>query len=302
MKGNHDLLEAFTQSGRVFLVTLFVAFLPLLLFVPFPEWLPRLWVSVPILAIWAYLFLGYWERRVVTDQVLICSDSMPMLPGFSITQLMKLPAMIDGDVIKNYHWTYETSDNLPVEMSIQLALSSVRYRSAREEPRYPHGEWAHYAEIEMPELDTLTAEFQRLHLGRQWSTLDQAGNVIRFTPSCIEYRPDEETTPAAEWPRYPIETLMDEEGDCEDDVILSAAVLKRLGFEVALLYYPEHCALGVAGAQGLPGEFVTEPNGKLEYFYGETTAEGWYLGEVPKSYRGKRPEKIEPVHRVVNHR
>ena len=40
-------------------------------------------------------------------------------------------------------------------------------------------------------------------------------------------------------------------GDCGDDVILTAAVLKRLGFDAALLYYPGHCALGVAGADGL---------------------------------------------------
>ena len=60
---------------------------------------------------------------------------------------------------------------------------------------------------------------------------------------------------------------MEEVGDCEDDVILTAAVLKRLGFDVALLYYPGHCALGVVGARGLPGTYVVH-EGK-EYFYGK---------------------------------
>lgn len=151
----------------------------------------------------------------------------------------------------------------------------------------------------MPEVDQLATEFYRLHQGREWSTLLQASNVLCFTQACITYRRDEDTTPAPEWPRYPIETLMDEASDCEDDVILTAAVLKRLGFDVALLYYPGHCALGVAGAAGLPGAYVVDARTDLHYFYGETTAEGWHLGEVPASYGGQSPETIEVVQRVV---
>ena len=92
---------------------------------------------------------------------------------------------------------------------------------------------------------------------------------------------------------------MDEKGDCEDDVILTAAVLARLGFQVALLYYPDHCALGVAGAENLPGEFVEDPARGRRYFYGETTADGLHIGEVPKEYRGTRPEMIEPVEILI---
>lgn len=94
---------------------------------------------------------------------------------------------------------------------------------------------------------------------------------------------------------------MAETGDCEDDVILAAAVLKRPGFDVALLYHPGHVALDVAGAGGLPGEYVSILDGKktLKYFYGETTAEDWLLGEVPKHYHEQKPSVVEKIRRLV---
>jgi hypothetical protein len=94
---------------------------------------------------------------------------------------------------------------------------------------------------------------------------------------------------------YPLETLLDGVGDCEDAVILAAALLKRLGYDVALLYYAGHCALGVAGAEGLPGDFVEDPQTGVRYFYGETTSEGWSLGQVPSRYREMEIAGIEVV-------
>ena len=126
--------------------------------------------------------------------------------------------------------------------------------------------------------------------------------VLSCIQQNIEYTYDADTTQADEWPRYPIETLMDETGDCEDDVILTAAVLKRLGFDPVLLYYPGHCALGVAGADGLSGDCVTHSaeGREIKYFYGETTVEGWHLGQVTQRYRGQRPEMVEKVERMID--
>ena len=82
-------------------------------------------------------------------------------------------------------------------MAVDLALSSGRYEEARAEERRPAGDWAHYAEKEMPELDDLAAAFHGLHADKRWSTLEQASNVLCFTQSCIAYAHDKETTPSA---------------------------------------------------------------------------------------------------------
>lgn len=277
--------------------------LPAALLLPLPEWLPHWLIATLGLSLWGVFVVCYWdgwkEKEGVVSAESLARKPGPPLPGVQPMPSSPLPPVLDGDAHKSFHWLFTPHNGLPVEMMVSVALSTKRYQDARAEPRRPAGDWAYYAEKEMPELDTLTATFMHLHLGRQWSTLEQASNTLCFAQICIDYKLDAESAPAAEWPRYPIETLMDEVGDCEDDVILAAAILKRLGFEVALLYYPGHCALGVAGADRLPGEYALDPSTGLKYFYGETTAEGWHLGEVPTEYRGRRPDKIEVVQRTV---
>lgn len=293
------LHDAVAENGHTLLALSAIVAVPITALIPLPDYLPRWTIPTTIMTLWGLFVAIYWDKKVVPASVLTLAPPSPLLPGVVSPPTTVPPFALDGDVVKNYRWLFTPHNGLPVEMRLELALSTERYQSARAEPRRPVGDWAHYATTDMPELDTLAASFYRLHLGRQWSTLEQASNVLNFTQACISYALDEDTTPSPEWPRYPIETLMDECGDCEDDVILAAAILKRLGFEVALLYYPGHCALGLAGADGLPGEYVMDPHTNLKYFYGETTAEGWRLGEVPEEYRGRQPEKIEQVYHVV---
>ena len=129
--------------------------------------------------------------------------------------------------------------------------------------------------------------YQLYKVGMPFGTYQEVSFVLSFVQQVIKYQME-----AGEYPRYPFETLVDEKGDCEDFSILGAAVLKCMGYEVALLVVLGHAALGVAGATGLPGVFV-ERNG-LRYYYCEMTAEGWKIGQMPKEYEGKKME-VFPV-------
>jgi hypothetical protein len=105
--------------------------------------------------------------------------------------------------------------------------------------------------------------------------------VISFVQS-LPYTVDDVTTAWNEYPRYPIETLFDRGGDCEDTSILVAALLEGLGYDCALLILDEddHCAVGVdIDAYGT----YYEVNG-VQYFYLETTGEGWEIGQQPDSF------------------
>ncbi|WP_292731118.1 hypothetical protein [Methanoculleus sp.] len=48
-----------------------------------------------------------------------------------------------------------------------------------------------------------------------------------------------------EYPKYPVETLVDGKGDCEDAAILMGGLLDALGYDTVLLQYPDHMALGI---------------------------------------------------------
>ncbi|MUV56258.1 hypothetical protein [Halogeometricum sp. CBA1124] len=101
----------------------------------------------------------------------------------------------------------------------------------------------------------------------------------------MEYTQDKVATGYNEYPKYPIETLVDRGGDCEDSCILLAQLLKKLGYDTVLLVIrdAQHMALGVAGDNSLSGSYYE--HGGRRYYYLETTAGGWKVGQVPQSVR-----------------
>ena len=200
------------------------------------------------------------------------------------------------DIIrKEFHWKFKPKGTkIEFDQSICLEISHSRFEQFRRKPRF-NGEWNRYAEEDMPEVRALAMEFQRLHSGQNWSAYNQALDVLYFVQSCISYSFDRDTTGFEDWARYPIETLMEQTGDCEDVAILCAAVISRLGFQTVLLLYPSHLAFGVAGADNLKGDYVVEPSSGKRFYYGEATAKGRVLGEIPSAYAGKDPERILPV-------
>lgn len=100
-----------------------------------------------------------------------------------------------------------------------------------------------------------------------------------FVQEAIPYIEEE-----GEYPRYPVETLVDG-GDCEDKSILLAAILRAMGYRVALLFFegnPGHMAVGVE-CPNCWGTYYLKDG--VRYFYLETTSPGWSIGEVPLEYQ-----------------
>ena len=70
-------------------------------------------------------------------------------------------------------------------------------------------------------------------------------SAIDFVESMI-YQKDIEFNSNPEYPKYAIETIVDQRGDCEDTSFLMAAVLKALNIDAVVLIYSDHAAVGVA--------------------------------------------------------
>lgn len=87
-----------------------------------------------------------------------------------------------------------------------------------------------------------------------------------------------------EYFKYPAETLYDMRGDCEDTSILYCALMKHMGYEVALCDYTgdEYMGRGhMAAAVYVPSRiYGTYYNidGK-EFYYCETTSDTMKVGE-----------------------
>ena len=109
--------------------------------------------------------------------------------------------------------------------------------------------------------------------------------VVEFAASFVQslpYTADSITTPYDEYPRYPIETIVDKGGDCEDTSILLASIIDKMGYGVVLIEFPEHCAVGVKGGENVYGTYWEYEGSK--YYYIETTGEGWGIGQLPEEY------------------
>ena len=110
---------------------------------------------------------------------------------------------------------------------------------------------------------------------------DKVNLAMTFVQS-LPYAFDDDSKGEEEYVRYPIETLVDGSGDCEDKVTLLAALLYEMDIDFVLLSLPEHLALAVH-CQGVEaGQYMLFRNKR--YYYVETTMEGWEIGQVPPDY------------------
>lgn len=112
-----------------------------------------------------------------------------------------------------------------------------------------------------------------------------AREIAKFVQDCIEYQYDSDTTGEDEYPRYPIETIYERQGDCEDTSILMAALLKEWGYEVGFLHLPGHIAVALRTADDYSSGDYYEINGH-RYLYIESTGSGWNIGDIPDDCKG----------------
>ena len=126
---------------------------------------------------------------------------------------------------------------------------------------------------------------------------------MNFAASFVQNFKYEEDTDG-EYPNYPVETLFDKKGDCEDTAILTAALLQSMGYDTVLIRFLSategeagHMAVGVAVA-GVSGGYSYPYDGK-NYYYLETTATSWELGDMPPDILSKYKGKSDAIYELV---
>lgn len=123
----------------------------------------------------------------------------------------------------------------------------------------------------------------------EWQLINM---VVDFVQS-LEYQVE-----VGEYPKYPVETLVDGGGDCEDTSILLAAILDKLDVDCILLSPPGHMAVGVAIAQLKAQHY---PYNGRNYYYVETTGTNWGIGAIPPTYAGSAKIYALPTKTAARH-
>lgn len=141
------------------------------------------------------------------------------------------------------------------------------------------------SEHDRPLMHALAQEFSRYALTEK----DRIGLALSFVQS-LPYAFDADSKGKEEYVRYPVETLVDGCGDCEDKVALLVALLYEMDVDFLLLVLPEHMALGVH-CDEIEGSRYLWYEGK-KYYFMETTMPNWQIGQIPEDYYGAEIEVV----------
>ena len=204
----------------------------------------------------------------------------------------KLEATLNTEIKLAYSFTFQTK-KFAWEMSIPLKTYLYYKEKARitDTSRYSTMATDNYADTQLAQL---IRQINDAVLQYNYNKSDTVNLVGAFVQSLI-FANNDVTTPYDNYPRYPVETLFDQTGDCEDTSILTAAILYRLAFNEVIFVFnaPKHVAVGVyvPATVGLDGwEYQAK-----RYIYLETTGDTWTLGHAPSEYVMFQQPQIYPI-------
>ena len=125
-----------------------------------------------------------------------------------------------------------------------------------------------------PVIESFSEEFEQLAAKNHFSDWQTVECIVSFIQS-FQYVSDG----TYEYPKFPVETLVEQGGDCEDTAILLEAILRQMGFDCVLISPEKHMGVGIA----LEDEIAASsfPKNNQNYYYIETTSMGWCIGDYP---------------------
>lgn len=102
-------------------------------------------------------------------------------------------------------------------------------------------------------VDKYIEEFAR-NLKNLWSDFRTSSGIdvtcgqfiSHFVQKAIDYKSDLETKSQIDYWKYPLETLYDGYGDCEDGSILLAALLDAVGYDAGIYLIPSHAVAAIS--------------------------------------------------------
>ena len=200
-----------------------------------------------------------------------------------IVILQQAAAQTDGYYNKSFAWDYN-GKHWTWNLSIPKELHDA-YKAVPDSTRTRNGP-AGYGFLTTTKDDYIQTLAQKLNktatqLG--YNSFDQISFVLAFIQS-LPYTSDSVTTGQDEYPRFPIETLVDDGGDCEDTSILFATLTLIMGYGTVYINPTNHYAVGILG-NDLQGTYWTYQN--KTYYYCETTGNGFKIGQLPDEFQGQ---------------
>ena len=223
-----------------------------------------------------------------------------LLAFISLTSSAHSVVEHEGYYEVEHTWEYNKK-NCAITLNISKSLYNyfrnerehLAYRYQFQEDELPPNYYSFMlSEHDRPVMQALADEFSR----NAATDLERIDLALAFVQS-LPYAHDADSKGTDEYVRYPIETLVDGCGDCEDKVALLTALLYEMDVDFILLVLPEHMAIGVH-CDGVEAERYLLFRDK-RYYYLETSMPSWQIGQIPEDYYDTRMEVV-PVDDTPN--
>lgn len=130
-------------------------------------------------------------------------------------------------------------------------------------------------------VEQIVYAFEQIQTDTGYGESNMVREIIHFVQTEFPYRYDQDDYGVEDYPKYPVETVVERGGDCEDTAFLAASIIRKMGYGVAILIMDNHCAVGVKGDSNVEGVYY-EVDG-VRYYYVETTNTGYEIGMVPEN-------------------
>jgi heme/copper-type cytochrome/quinol oxidase subunit 2 len=174
------------------------------------------------------------------------------------------------------HWTW----NLSIPQALYDAYKSVPVSTRT---RNGPGGYGFLTTTQDYYIQSLALKLNDTANSMHYGSYDKVSFALAFVQS-LQYASDNVTEGFNEYPRFPIETLVDDGGDCEDTSILFASITLIMGYGTVYISPPNHYAVGILG-NGLRGTSWTYPkDSNNTYYYCETTGNGFKIGQLPDEF------------------
>ena len=186
---------------------------------------------------------------------------------------------------KSYNWFFNT-----IEYQINYNFDSNRYSYFTTQSHLvkEYDDYLNFVTSDEEAIIDIAKKLNDISKENDFDNLTQVNFFLSFVQS-LKYSEDNLTAGVGEYPRYPIETLIDQTGDCEDTSALLISLMEAINYKAAIILIPEawegygHAAVGISvdGASGVHYILNEGTSNEISYYYAETTAPGWKLGEIP---------------------
>lgn len=189
-----------------------------------------------VLPLVAAASLGYWSKGANALHL----SGYNWLPEPRDKTAIEPPADTDC-LLKELSWSFfvDGSEERAENFTEQFALGQMAYETTRSLQRFPRSPLTQYlryiTEQRLNDIKAVANQLRFISIGKGFTPIQEAENIVALVRS-IPYVSDEETHNVDDYANYPIETLVELAGDCEDHGILAASLLFELGHKVGLYW------------------------------------------------------------------